>query len=225
MTAASTLDSRSSWIRLALSLTIGLVGNVGMWAIIVILPAVEAEFGVDRAEASLPYTLTMVGFALGNYFIGRAVDRWGITLSLIGSALLIAAGFTGAALAPNIATLSALQLAIGFGTATCFGPLIADISHWFLRRRGIAVAIAASSNYLSGAIWPIILADILAVQGWRTAYLIIAATTLIVMIPLSLFLRARVPEAARAEAETSAALRTPICGPAWAMGSSDAINA
>ena len=207
MTAASTLDSRSSWIRLALSLTIGLVGNVGMWAIIVILPAVETEFGVDRAEASLPYTLTMVGFALGNYFIGRAVDRWGITLSLIGSALLIAAGFTGAALAPNIATLSALQLAIGFGTATCFGPLIADISHWFLRRRGIAVAIAASSNYLSGAIWPIILADILAVQGWRTAYLIIAATTLIVMIPLSLFLRARVPEAARAEAETSAALR------------------
>ena len=121
MTAASTLDSRSSWIRLALSLTIGLVGNVGMWAIIVILPAVETEFGVDRAEASLPYTLTMVGFALGNYFIGRAVDRWGITLSLIGSALLIAAGFTGAALAPNIATLSALQLAIGFGTATCFG--------------------------------------------------------------------------------------------------------
>jgi len=207
MTPASALDSRASWLRLAISLTIGLVGNVGMWAIIVILPAVQAEFNVDRGDASLPYTLTMVGFALGNYFIGRAVDRWGITAAMIAAAGLISAGFAGAALAPNIATLTALQLLIGFGTATCFGPLIADISHWFLRRRGIAVAIAASSNYLSGAIWPLILADILATQGWRSAYLVLAVVTLVVMVPLSLLLRARVPEAARAEAEHSAALR------------------
>lgn len=207
MTTISALDSRASWLRLAISLTIGLVGNVGMWAIIVIMPAMQAEFNVDRADASLPYTLTMVGFALGNYLIGRAVDRWGITAAMIAAALVLGAGFAGAALAPNIATLSALQFIIGFGTATCFGPLIADVSHWFLKRRGIAVAIAASSNYLSGAIWPLILADILAGQGWRAAYLVIAVTTILVMIPLSLLLRARVPEAARAEAEHSAALR------------------
>ncbi|WP_071672535.1 MFS transporter [Nioella nitratireducens] len=207
MTPPSALDSRASWLRLAMSLTIGLVGNVGMWAIIVILPAIEAEFHLDRADASLAYTMTMVGFALGNYFIGRAVDRWGITAAMVGAALLIASGFTAAAMAPNFVTLAGAQLAIGFGTATSFGPLIADVSHWFLKRRGIAVAVVASSNYLSGAIWPMILSGILAGQGWRAAYAVIALTTIVVMIPLAFLLRAKVPEAARMEAETSAALR------------------
>jgi len=137
MTTISALESRAAWMRLAISLCIGLVGNVGMWSIIVILPAVQAEFGAGRADAALPYTLTMVGFALGNYVIGRAVDRWGITIAMIGAALGLGAGFAGAAMAPNLATLSALQFIIGIATATCFGPLIADISHWFLRRRGI----------------------------------------------------------------------------------------
>ena len=68
-----------------------------------------------------PTTLTMLGFALGNFVIGRAVDRYGVALSLAASALLMALGFGAAALAPNIATLSALQFLIGFGTATSFG--------------------------------------------------------------------------------------------------------
>lgn len=207
MTPPSALDSRASWTRLAISLVIALVGNIGMWAIIVILPIVQAEFGVERADASIPYTFTMIGFALGNYFIGRVVDRWGITVALIGAALLLAFGFGAGAYAPNIWVLSALQMITGFGSAACFGPLIADISHWFLKRRGIAVAIVASGNYLSGAIWPLLLAGVLAGPGWRTAYLIIAATAILVMIPLSFLLRAKVPESARVAAETAATNR------------------
>ncbi|MDG3042004.1 MFS transporter [Roseicyclus marinus] len=203
----SPLDSRASWIRLALSLMISLVGNVGMWAIIVILPAVQAEFGTERAAASIPYTLTMLGFALGNFVIGRAVDRYGVARSLAASALLMAAAYAAAAASANIATLSALQFLIGFGTATSFGPLIADVSQWFLKRRGIAVAIIASGNYLSGAIWPLILADILAGPGWRTAYLVIAAATLALMLPATWLLRKPLPDGALAASETAAAAR------------------
>jgi MFS family permease len=154
MTTPSILDSRISWTRLALSLALSLVGNAGMWAIIVILPAVEAEFGTGRAAATLPYTLTMIGFALGNWVIGRWVDRFGAAKVLAAAALIMAASFGGAAMAPNVAVLSAIQMAIGFATAASFGPLIADVSQWFLKRRGIAVAIIASGNYLSGAFWP-----------------------------------------------------------------------
>lgn len=209
---ATILDSRASWMRLALSLAVSLVGNVGMWAIIVILPAVQAEFGTDRADASLPYTATMIGFALGNYFIGRAVDRFGVALSLAVSGVLIAVSFAAAAFAPNIATLSALQVLIGFGTAASFGPLIADVSQWFLKRRGIAVAIIASGNYLAGAIWPLILADVLAGPGWRMAYLIVAAATACIMVPLTLFLRRPLPEDAMQASETAAALRARTTG-------------
>ena len=206
-TTAPLLDSRASWMRLGLSLLISLIGNVGMWSIIVIMPAMQAEFGVDRADAAIPYTLTMIGFAAGNFVIGRAVDRFGVARALAASALLMAAGFAAAALAPNIATLSALQLLIGFGTATSFGPLIADVSQWFFKRRGIAVAMIASGNYLSGAIWPLILADILAGPGWRSAYLVIAASALFIMLPATWLLRRPLPAGAMEAADTAAAAR------------------
>ncbi|MFT5869879.1 MAG: MFS family permease [Paracoccaceae bacterium] len=196
MDGSDILDSRYSWLRLGISLAIALVGNVGMWAIIVIMPAMQSEFGVDRADAAMPYTLTMLGFALGNLVIGRAVDRYGVTVSLIGASILVSASFGAVAFSGSIVMVTLLQFLVGFGNAASFGPLIADISHWFYRRRGIAVAIAASGNYLSGAIWPLLLSGILADHGWRAAYGVLAVVTVVVMIPMSLLLRRRVPEAA-----------------------------
>lgn len=195
-----------------MTLAIALIANVGMWAIIVIMPAVEAEFGAGRAEASVPYTLTMVGFALGNFAIGRAVDRFGVTLSLVAAALGIALGFGLATLSASIAMLSLAQLLVGFSSAVGFGPLIADISHWFVRRRGIAVALVASGNYLSGAIWPLVLAGMLETSGWRSVYLFMAVVTLVGVIPLSLALRRRLPQEAQIAAQEKSLLNASASG-------------
>ena len=184
-------DSRYSWIRLAVTLAIAAVANVGMWAVIVVLPDVEAEFGASRAAASLPYTLTMIGFAVGNLLLGRVVDRYGVSVALIGAAVAIAVSFALSALAGNMLVLSLIHLVLGLATAVGFGPLIADISHWFLRNRGIAVALTASGNYLSGAIWPMLLSGVLTESGWRTAYLWLALVVPLMVIPLALVLRRR----------------------------------
>ena len=120
MNTTSIHDSRYSWLRLIVTLAIAMVANVGMWAVIVILPSVEAEFGASRGEAALPYTLTMIGFAVGNLVIGRLVDRVGVTLALNGAALIIAAGFALSVLAPSITILSLTHLLLGLGTAALF---------------------------------------------------------------------------------------------------------
>ncbi|MEO0912851.1 MAG: MFS transporter [Pseudomonadota bacterium] len=206
------LDGRYAWGRLLITLGIAMVANVGMWAVILILPNIEAEFGAGRAAASLPYTLTMVGFALGNLLIGRIVDLFGVTKALIGAAVASAVAYAWAMASGSIAMLSAAHLLLGLGTAVGFGPLIADISHWFLRRRGIAVALVASGNYLSGAIWPLLLSDMLAESGWRAVYGTLALITLAVVIPLSLLLRRRVPEAAMGVAGAAAAARAGSTG-------------
>ncbi|SNR37474.1 MFS transporter [Puniceibacterium sediminis] len=208
----SPFDSRYSWARLGITLLIAVMGNVGMWAIIVIMPEVGAEFGVSRAEATLPYTTTMIGFALGNMVIGRAVDRWGVTTALSGAALLIAVSYGVAAFSPTIMVLSLVQLAIGFGTASCFGPLIADISLWFDRRRGIAVGIAASGNYLSGAIWPVLLGWLAEDAGWRWIYMVLAVLTVVMILPLAQLLRRRLPLDATAQAEAKSASRARSTG-------------
>ena len=196
-------DSRYSWTRLGLTLFVATVINAGMWVIIVIMPAIEAEYGGTRAMASLPYTLTMVGFALGNYVIGRAVDHFGITASLIVAATMTAIGFGLATLSSSLLVLSFTQFLVGFASAVGFGPLIADISHWFVRRRGIAVAIVASGNYLSGALWPILLAEVLAESGWRAVYIVMSAVTLAAVIPLAFALRRRLPQEVQTAAQNT----------------------
>lgn len=211
-TTADPLDSRYSWARLGLSLTAATIGNVGMWSIVVILPAVQAEFEIGRGGASLPFTLTMVGFGLGNLLIGRAVDRFGIAPVLAMAGLISGAGFAMAALAPSILFLALAQFVIGLGTAATFGPLIADVSLWFRRRRGIAVAIVASGNYLSGAIWPMLLAGLLQTQGWRAVCWALAVIVAGAMLPMALTLRRRLADVwlAPAAQATRHRLETPF---------------
>jgi MFS family permease len=200
MNSIDILDSRYSWGRLAATLAVSVLGSVGMWSIITIMPAVQAEFGIDRAGASFPYTMTMLGFALGNLLIGRAVDRFGITSALIGASLLIALCYGLAVFSSSLMVLSVLQFFVGIGAAASFGPLIADISHWFGKRRGIAVAVAASGNYLAGAIWPVLLSGVLEQQGWRAVYLYLAVIVIVGVFPLAMMLRRRVPAEATARA-------------------------
>ena len=212
MGTAIETDSRYSWMRLVITMLVAVIANAGMWIIIVVMPAIEAEFGTTRAASSLPYTLNMIGFALGNFAIGRALDRFGVTISLILAALAIAAGLFLAVLSQSILMLSLAQFIVGFASAVGFGPLIADISHWFVRRRGIAVALVASGNYLSGAVWPMLLADVFQNQGWRAGYTVLAIVTLVGVIPLALFLRRGVSAETQDAAHTASTLNARSAG-------------
>ena len=212
MSSVSVLDSRQSWLRLITTMAAAVVANVGIWAVIVVMPAIEAEFSAGRAEVSVAYTTTMIGFAVGNLMIGRLVDRIGVARSLGGAAFGIAAGYALASMSPSIPLLSLAHLLIGLGSAVGFGPLIADISHWFQKRRGIAVALVASGNSLSGAIAPPLVADILADSGWRQVYVTLGIVTLVGLIPLSLMLRRRLPFEAHSIAEATSTLRTHSVG-------------
>ncbi|MEM8775361.1 MAG: MFS transporter [Pseudomonadota bacterium] len=206
------LDSAKSWRRLALTLLIATIGNVGMWAIVVVLPYIEAEFGGTRAQASVPYISIMLGFALGNFGMGRMVDRYGITITLILAMISVGIGFVASGFSASIWMFTALQFLVGFGSGVCFGPIVADVSLWFLKRRGIAVAIAASGNYLSGAIWPVLLAAPLQDEGWRFVYFLMAGLVLLTVIPLSFLLMERVPEISRQRADAISHARAHSAG-------------
>lgn len=186
-------DSAYAWGRLAVSLALATISGIGLWAPVVVLPTIQAEFGIDRSGASMPYTATMIGFALGGVLMGRLADRFGIMVPMFLGTLALGVGFLAAAFAPSYWGFVAAQAGlIGLlGCATSFGPLVADVSLWFQKHRGLAVAIVASGNYLAGAIWPPILTWFIENYGWREAYMALAVFTVVTMLPLSLFLRRR----------------------------------
>ncbi len=186
-------DSSYSWSRLMVALLLSTIGGVGLWSTVVVLPVIQADFGIDRGGASLPYTATLIGYAIGGIFMGRAADRFGVTRPVIFGALMLGIGYFAAAIAQSYWQFIAAQaLLIGMmGSSATYGPLVADISHWFIKRRGIAVAIVISGNYVSGAFWPPILQYGIETIGWRQSYMWIALLCVVTMIPLALFMRRR----------------------------------
>ncbi len=191
--SAADLDSGFAWMRLAVALALGTVGSIGMWSFVVALPAVQADFGIPRAEASLPFTLTMMGFGAGGIVMGRLADRFGIVLPVVLGAMALGAGYGLSALSDSIWPLALTQGLLGFGSAATFGPLMTDISHWFDRRRGIAVAIASCGNYLAGTIWPPLIQQFIATSGWRATQAAIGLICVLTILPLVLLLRRRPP--------------------------------
>src|SRR6185503_10175725 len=191
--SAAETDSPYAWRRLACTGLISTIGGVGMWSFIVALPTVQADFGITRADASLPYTLLMLGFGVGGIFMGKLADRRGIVPPLLIAITSLGAGYVLSGLTTNIWQLALVHgILMGLcGTSVMFGPLMADISHWFVRRRGIAISIAASGNYLAGTIWPPILQAMIASIGWRHASIIVGVFCVVTMLPLVLALRRR----------------------------------
>jgi MFS family permease len=189
------VETAYAWRRLFVALALGTIGGIGLWSSIVVLPAVQAEFGVARGGASLPYTATMVGFALGGILMGRIADRVGVVVPIIIGAIALAVGYILAAQTTSLWQFAVIQgMVIGFlGSSTTFGPLIADTSHWFTRNRGIAMGVCASGNYLSGTIWPPILQHFVEAVGWRQTHIGIGIFCAVTMLPLTLALRRKTP--------------------------------
>ena len=101
-------DSLYSWFRLLIALLVATVGNIGMWVVVIILPDIQQEFTIDRSTASIPFALTMVGFAIGNGVMGRIVDQYGITKTIILAAIINTVGYIAAMQVNNVYLLLSL---------------------------------------------------------------------------------------------------------------------
>jgi MFS family permease len=188
-------ESPYACLRLGVSLALMTIGGVGMYSMAVALAQVQAEFAADRGGASLPYTLTMIGFGFGGILMGRLADRFGVFVPVIIGGVSLGAGFIAAGLAPSLLQFTLVHgVLIGLlGCSATFAPLVADTALWFNRHRGIAVAICASGNYLAGTVWPPILQHFFETVGWRTTYVGVGVFCAVSIVALAFLLRPRPP--------------------------------
>ena len=188
----SLIDSRTAAWRLLT--TLGLVVLESIRDVSVVLPAVQGEFGIGRADASLPYTLMMICLGLGGLWTGKMADKHGLTPVLLLGAAAVCAGFVGAGMAGSIWLFGLAHGLMGLiGSAATFAPLMADTALWWNRRRGMAVAICASGNYIAGSFWPPVVQYGIDTLGWRSTYIGMGMVCGIGMALLALRMRQRPP--------------------------------
>ena len=214
MSSVAAVESRYAWCRLIASVLLMALGGAGMYTASVVIPVVQTEFGVSRADASLPYTATLIAFALGGLFAGPLVDRFGVMRPVIGGGLFLGAGLVCAGLARShfeFVLVHATLIGL-LGSSVTWGPLVADISHWFRRRRGIAVAICVSGSYVSGAFWPPVMQSLFDSIGWRAAYIGAGVVCAVAMLVLAATMLRRPPpvEAITPEAAARALVARPL---------------
>ena len=205
-------ESAYAWFRLMVSLALMTIGGSGMYVVTVVLPRIQSEFSVARSDASLPYTLTLIGFGVGGILMGRLADRFGVMVPVLIGGAGLGAGFMWAGTAASLWQFNLAQgLLIGLlGTSATFAPLVADTTQWFTRRRGIALAICMSGNYLAGAVWPPIVQHFIESAGWRKTYVGIGVFCLATMLPLALVLRRRPAPIMLTSAGVSAPAPAPV---------------
>ena len=189
------IDSSYAARRLFTTLLLMTLGGSSMYVVSVVLPEVQKEFGISRADASLPYTLMMLGFGAGGLAMGKLADKWGVHVALWIGSVGVGSGFVLAGMSPNIwwfALAHGVLMGL-FGSSSTFAPLLADTSLWWNKRRGIAVAVCASGNYVAGSIWPALAQQGVEQLGWRETYVWIGVVCGTGMLALSFLMRQRPP--------------------------------
>jgi MFS family permease len=171
------------------------IGAGAYFVVIVGLKPIAEEFGGLRWVPSLAYSGAIFGMGLGGIFVGHGYTRFGVAVpALAGSLMIVTGAFVAASTTSQWVFLGAHAVLIGLaGNAALFSPLLAHTTRWFDRRRGLAVAIVASSQGLAGIVWPPVYRYVLESGSWRDAYRGYAWLALLTLLPLSMLLWPRSP--------------------------------
>src|SRR3954447_9192744 len=209
------IETRTSWITASLSLVILGVSFGAMWIAVVALKPIAAEVGGVRSVPSLATALAWFGAGLGGIGMGWFADRYGVRWTVMIGSVSIAIGLAISSLGHTWALYLGHGLFIGLlGNSGLNAPLYVYVSRWFDRRRGSALALIASGQYISGAIWPPIFDYTVAEYGWRHTMLTFALFEVAIILPIAIIFLRRPPEViAPATASTQAARPTVLGWP------------
>ena len=189
------VETPYGWVVVFASLALHSISLGAPTILFVALKPIAADLDTVRAVPSLAYSLLMIGTGIGGIAMGRWMDRHGVMQPVLFGSVMICIGALVASRAEGQWSLFiATGVLIGLlGKAAMIAPLVANVTRWFDRRRGFAVAIITSGQGLAGAIWPTVVQYFNDQVGWRGTFLYFSIFAAVTMIPAAFLLRPRAP--------------------------------
>ena len=191
----SSIETPYGWVVVFASLVLHSISLGAPTILFIALKPIAADLDTLRAVPSFAYSLMMIGAGLGGIAMGWWMDRRGVMEPVLFGSVMIG---LGALLASHSDGRWSLFIATGlliglFGKAAMIAPLVANVTRWFDRRRGLAVAIITSGQGLAGAVWPAVVQYFNDLVGWRGTFLYFSVFVAVTMVPLAFLLRPRAP--------------------------------
>lgn len=213
--ASGSIESRASWVVAVAAVAILSFAFGAPLIIVVALKPIAADLGAERAVPALASSLAFLGAGAGGVLMGWLSGRVGMRAVATCGAVMVATGLALASLG------AAWQLLLGYGVfvgllgnGALFPPMLAYVSRWFDRRRGTALALVSSGQYVAGVLWPVLFERAVAAWGWQATMRGFAVLVLGAVLPLALLVLrpAPVPPAAAPGAPAEAAPGAPVLG-------------
>ena len=194
-TKVAETDGREAWIVALASCACIMVGFGATMALPISLKEIAFTFGWPREVPSLAYALCLIGEGAGAVLMGMLAERYGVATVLRIGAVGIGSGL---ALSSFMETPWHIYVAYGlfigfFGISTLFAPTVSNVTRWFARRRGLAVAVVACGQSFAGAVWPPAIRAANDAHGWQTTFLVVGALCFVAMTALTFVLKRRPP--------------------------------
>jgi MFS family permease len=185
------IDSPEAWLTTIAALIIMSVALGAPYVVIVALKAVAADLGGYRAVPSAAASLAMLGTGVGGLGMGWLAERLGVRRVVMFGALMVCSGLALSSGGEVWQLYVGHGLLIGLiGNGGISAPLYVYVTRWFERRRGTALALIASGQYVAGASWPPLFERAVAAYGWRQTMLGFGLVVAALVVPLAiLFLR------------------------------------
>jgi MFS family permease len=194
------IESRSSWVAAAITTAILAISYGAPLLVVVGLKPITASLGTDRSVVALAGALVWVGTGMGGIVMGWVADRIGVRPTVVFGALMVVLGLAVSATGWVWALVLGHAILIGLlGNSAHFPPLVVYISRWFDRRRGTAVALISSGQYVAGMLWPTVFERAMAQFGWQATMRGYAVVVAAAIVPMAFFLQSP-PQLSRAAA-------------------------
>ena len=182
---AASIETRRSWVVAGSAVAMLAVAQGGPLTVVVGLPSMAEDFS-GRSLPALASALAYFGTGAGGVLCGWLTQRYGMRRVAILAGAMLAAGLALAARGAAWELLVGIAVGVGmFGTGALFAPMVTHVSMWFDRRRGSALALVASGQYIAGALWPPIFERTIEAFGWRANMLGFGLFAALVIAPLA----------------------------------------
>src|SRR5882757_3835244 len=184
------IESRESWKAAWTTLAILSISFGSPLLIVVGMKPMQEALGTERSVLALAGALVWVGTGAGGVLMGWLADRIGVRATVAIAASMMAAGLALSSLGPIWTLYVGQGLMVGFlGSGGVYPPLLVYVSRWFDRRRGTAIALISSGQYVAGVVWPALFERIIASLGWQTLMVGFAVLVLVTVLPATLLLK------------------------------------
>jgi MFS family permease len=203
---SSKIDSREAWLVTIACLAIASVCLAAPLMVTVALKPIASDLGGYRSIPSAALSLSMLGTGIGGLAMGWLADRFGVRPVVMFGAAMVCAGLvlSGGGQAWQLYVGHGLLIGL-LGNAAIHAPLYVYVTRWFELRRGTALALIASGQYIAGAVWPPVFERAVAAFGWRQSMVGFGILVVAVVLPLAVLFLRPAPEQSEPNAGAAAA--------------------